>query len=155
MTKAKVLGPQTIGKLQELIRVGIDSTEGFRQAAETTRSPALRDLFQTLAEERRNFAEELSAHVRGNDVDPVDKGTYLAKLHRWWLDVRGSLANDNGYALLAEIERGEDAIKHAYEEVLKETAGSPVNDVLLRHYAVVKKQHDKIRDLRDTAKEKK
>jgi uncharacterized protein (TIGR02284 family) len=36
-----------------------------------------------------------------------------------------------------------------YEEVLKETAGSAVNDVLTRQYAKVKAGHDQVRDLRN------
>ena len=54
------------------------------------------------------------------------------------------------YVILIEAERGEDHIKEAYEEVLKETAGSAMNDVLTDQYAAVKAGHDKVRDLRDS-----
>ena len=42
-----------------------------------------------------------------------------------------------------------NAIKARYENVLKETAGSPYNAVLQRQYASVKEAHDTIRDMRD------
>lgn len=49
-----------------------------------------------------------------------------------------------------EAERGENHIKEAYEEVLQETADSPMNELLLAQYAKVKAGHDTIRDLRDS-----
>jgi uncharacterized protein (TIGR02284 family) len=55
---------------------------------------------------------------------------------------------------LAEAERGEDHIKRAYEDVLTETAGSPMNGVLQVQYSQVKAGHDKVRDLRDAMKVK-
>ncbi len=61
-------------------------------------------------------------------------------------------ANIDAYVILCEAERGEDHIKHAYEDVLKETAGSPLNHVLPQQYSIVKSGHDKVRDLRDTFK---
>jgi len=63
------------------------------------------------------------------------------------------LSGGDAYAVLAEAERGEDQIKHAYEDVLQETAGSAMNDVLQSQYAIVKAGHDKIRDLRDAHKD--
>lgn len=72
--------------------------------------------------------------------------------HRWWLDLHGKLSGGDVYTVLAEAERGEDRIKAMYEEVIKETTGNPLNDVLHRQYAEIKKGHDNLRDLRDAVK---
>ena len=63
--------------------------------------------------------------------------------------MRGSIKDDNAHAVLSEAERGEDAIKARYEDVLKENPGNPVSDVLHRQYASVKAMHDRVRDMRD------
>ena len=52
----------------------------------------------------------------------------------------------------AEAERGEDEIKHRYEEALKAVPGSAVEDVVRSQYERVKAGHDTIRDLRDVHK---
>ena len=62
---------------------------------------------------------------------------------------------DKGKAVRTPLKtgvRGEDAIKHTYEDALKDTAGSPVNPVLQRQYIEVKRGHDTIRDMRDALK---
>lgn len=68
--------------------------------------------------------------------------------------MRSKLNSGDAYVILIEAERGEDHIKDAYEDVLKETAGSAMNDLLQSQYAKVKAGHDKVRDLRDAYKEK-
>jgi uncharacterized protein (TIGR02284 family) len=95
--------------------------------------------------------------INDEDIQPGDKisGSWQAMFHRWWLDLRGSLSGGDAYAVLAEAERGEDKIKQMYEEVLKQTAGNPLSDVLHQQYIEVKKGHDRIRDLRDAAKARK
>lgn len=66
--------------------------------------------------------------------------------------MRGELNGGDPYVILIEAERGEDHIKEAYEDVLKETAEDAVNDVLTAQYAIVKAGHDQVRDSRDAYK---
>jgi uncharacterized protein (TIGR02284 family) len=135
--------------LQDLIRVNIDSCEGFRDAAEHVHDASLKNLFLMRASERERQAEELKTYVELNQEEPVDEGSFAAKVHRVWMNVREALSSDDTYAVLAEAERGEDHIKEAYEDALRQTSGSAVHDVLMDHYAQVKTAHDHIRDLRD------
>ncbi len=72
-----------------------------------------------------------------------------AAVHRTWINVRELLTSNDANAILSEAERGEDHIKSAYETVLRNTAGSAVNDVLTRQYAQVKASHDRVKMLRD------
>lgn len=146
------LQPETIKKLQELIQVNIDSKDGFQQAAHDIDDMTLSTLFQSLAHQRDEQACELSKFVEWNNETPHREGSYAAALHRGWMTIREMLTSNNLYAVLAEAERGEDQIKAAYESVLRETAGSAMNDVLQRQYSQVKAAHDRIRDLRDEHK---
>ena len=150
-TKAS-LQKETIQKLQELIQVNIDSRDGFRQAAESTEDMTLSTLFQSLSHQREEQAAELSKFVEWNRESPNREGSYAAAMHRSWMAIREMLSSDDLYPVLAEAERGEDQIKMAYEQALKKTAGSAVNDVLTQQYAQVKAAHDRIRDLRDQHK---
>lgn len=148
-TKDK-LSKETIDGLQELIEVNLDSSKGLEAAAEKIENPRIASVFRTLAPERRQFASELQEYVRLNNIEPKTSGTVKGTLHRWWLNIHGTVRNGDEHAVLSDAEAGEDAIKHRYESVLKSTAGSPLQRVLTEQYKRVKAGHDTIRDLRDS-----
>ncbi len=143
------LRKETISKVQGLIDINIDSDKGFQQAAETIESPSIAHLFREIAATRAGNASELKAIVGGSGGETDQDGSASGTLRRWWLQARGALNGGDDHVVLIEAERGEDAIKERYEEVLKETGGSAITPVLNRQYAQVKAQHDRIRDLRD------
>ncbi len=147
------LNKDTLEKVQSLIRANIDSSKGFTESAGEVNDGILKELFSEMASQRNHLAEELQTVVEYNHKDAEDDGTFAGKAHRIWVDIRAKLNSGDPEVILIEAERGEDHIKHAYEEVLKETAGSAVNDVLTRQYAKIKKGHDNIRDLRDSYKD--
>ncbi len=139
----------TIDKLQKLIRANIDSYNGFKESAEEIDDAKLATLFREIGNHRSAMASELQKFVEFNGRDAEDDGSVAAKTHRIWINIRSKLNGGDPHTLLIEAERGEDHIKHAYEEVLKDTAGSAMNDILTEQYAAVKAGHDKVRDLRD------
>jgi uncharacterized protein (TIGR02284 family) len=144
---------ETVDKLKDLTRINRDSAAGFEEAADAVENDQLQKLFRSLATQRAGYAEELNRYVELNEGDTEITTSWKNMFHRWWIDIRGKVSGGDAYAVLAEAERGEDAIKHMYEDVLKETAGSPLNDTLLKQYGEVKKGHDTVRDLRDAVKD--
>lgn len=146
------LNETTIAKLQKLIRANIDSYNGFHESAEELNDERLSTLFRSIGDERSAMASELQQYVEFNGKEAEDDGSVAAKTHRIWINIRGKLNGGDPTVILIEAERGEDHIKEAYEEVLKDTAGSAMNDVLTAQYAKVKAGHDKVRDLRDAYK---
>ncbi|WP_428306590.1 PA2169 family four-helix-bundle protein [Lacipirellula sp.] len=143
------LREQTIEKVQDLIQINIDSQKGFCEVADKVKDKQLAALFKQLGDERRTNTTELQQIVNFNGEKPQHDGSFAATVHRAWIDVRAAINGGDASVILNEAERGEDAIKEMYEDVLKETAGSAVNDVLTRQYAKVKAGHDKVRDLRN------
>ncbi|TWT53776.1 hypothetical protein Pla22_14090 [Rubripirellula amarantea] len=148
------LNETTINKLQKLIRANIDSYNGFHESAEEIDDAQLTTLFKEIGDQRSAMASELQKFVEFNGKEAEDDGSVAAKTHRIWINIRSKINGGDPYVILIEAERGEDHIKAAYEEVLKETAGSAMNDLLTDQYAAVKAGHDKIRDLRDAYKNK-
>lgn len=149
METVKNMDEPTITKLQDLIEINIDSCKGFESAAEKIENEQVASYFRDCAARRGSFAEELQGYVAWNGKDPEDSGSLKGNLHRWWLEMRGTIQDGDEHAVLAEAERGEDAIKERYEDVLKETAGSPLNGVLQQQFVSVKSDHDAIRGMRD------
>ena len=144
---------ETVAKLQKLIQANVDSRDGFLEAADKIHDDQVAAMFRDLASERASRASELGKIVVANGEEAKLEGSAIAALHRYFIDFRAALNGGNTYVILAEAERGEDHIKHLYEDVLKETAGSAVNDLLQSQYAAVKKAHDRVRELRDARKD--
>ena len=149
------LSHETIGEMQDLVQVNIDSYNGFLEAAEKIEDKQLAQLFRSYSSERSAQAAELKGLLGASGEQPTERGSMSAAVHRAWIDVKAAFTGGGVHAVLAEAERGEDHIKHMYEDAIKKTTGSAINDVLHRHYAKVKSAHDKIRDLRDAHAAKK
>jgi len=146
------LSESIISELRDLVRINVDSSKGLQTAADCVKDTELAALFRNIASERAVNADKLGHYLAMNDEDANDSGSIAGKIHRWWLNIRGAVSSKEKYAILAEAERGEDEIKDRYEAALRNTAGSPIHEVLMTQMASVKAGHDKIRDLRDSAK---
>lgn len=143
------LDKDTVKGVKSLIEINIDSSKGFETAAENIENADIAGYFRQCSARRAQFADQLKRVVDVNNADTPDDGSVKGSVHRWWLNVRGTVQNGDEHAVLAEAERGEDSIKQEYEDVLKKTAGSPLNAVLTDQYTSVKETHDTIRDMRD------
>lgn len=152
VTADQTLTPNMISQLQELIQVNIDSRNGFRHASEATNDLTLQSAFEQTAIERDSQADELARFVAWSGEAPHREGSIGAAVHRAWMTIRETMSWDDRYAILCEVERGEDQIKAAYETALETCAGNAVNDVLARQYLLVKASHDRMRDLRDSCR---
>lgn len=146
------LKPEVVSDIQKLHQANIDSAKGFEETAKDLKDEQLADNFCKWSSERSAQATELAELVECNAESVDHESSWLSALHRAYTSMRAAVSYDDKHALLAEAERGEDHIKAAYEEVLKETPGSAVNDILQRQYARVKATHDCVRDLRDACK---
>jgi uncharacterized protein (TIGR02284 family) len=144
-----VLSEQVINTLQDLIQINLDSRDGFRMAAGKINDMNLAGVFDFFAQQRESQASDLSKFVVRTGERPRREGTYLAAIHRTWTEIRTLVTSDDRLAMLEEAERGEDAIKSAYEDALRQTANTPVHDLLREQYVHVKAGHDRVRDLRD------
>lgn len=147
------INSNTLEQLKELVRINIDSCKGFEQSAETVENENLAALFRGIAVTRLAHANALSRLVDMTDADAPSDGSTLGTAHRWWLAARGALNGGDELVILIEAERGEDAIKAAYENAIDTTSGSRFQPLLLDQYAEVKRNHDRIRDLRDAMKQ--
>ncbi|HEY0503319.1 MAG TPA: PA2169 family four-helix-bundle protein, partial [Lysobacter sp.] len=105
-------------------------------------------LFERRASERQAAVAALQAYVVSQGGKPEDDGTVLAGAHRVFVDLRAALTKGDA-AVVKEVERGEDHIKHKYEEALKDLELSPAaRDAIDKAYASVKQGHDEMSRLK-------
>jgi uncharacterized protein (TIGR02284 family) len=151
-TEPHILAENLADSLQDLARLNIDSRDGFNFAAEKVQSaqPALAVHFREFASHRDELSASLNAVLQRDARDAVSSGSFLASMHRTLMSVRDALGADSDpYAVLAEAERGEEAISDAYEAIIKEFAGNPITNLLNMQYAEVQNTHEHVRSLRN------
>ena len=133
--------------LNDLIETTIDSADGYAEAAKETRSNRFSLTFRERANERRQLAMRLQEQVEALGGTPEDDGSVLASAHRMFTNLRRSLTSES--AVVDEVERGEDHIKHRFEDALEDTDVSPpIHAVIADAYQAVKSGHDQMRDLK-------
>jgi uncharacterized protein (TIGR02284 family) len=135
-----------------LIESTLDSSEGYREAADQSKDVMIADLFKRWAVERRRVVADLRNAVRELGGEPEGNGTALASAHRVLLDLRAHMSKTDK-AVVSEVERGEDHIKSKYEDALKdEKLGPQAIAAIRKGYLSVKNGHDEMRELKGAYK---
>ncbi len=142
-----------ISVLEKLIETCRDGQNGYRDAAEHTKSPELREFFNQESLERAQFAGELEQEVqRLGKSDPDRKGSTSGAIHRAWFDIKQKLGGGDE-SILSSVEAGEDNAKKNYESAISD-GGLPVDlrQIVSRQSERVIAAHDRVRALRDQYK---
>ncbi|PWS28712.1 aldehyde dehydrogenase [Pedobacter yonginense] len=143
---------KTVEVLNDLIEINNDRADGFDKAAKDIKEENidLKAIFEKLSSDSRTNVTELAGLVGRNGENPDTGNTILGSLHRAWIDIKASFGGDDRHSILAECERGEDAIKKAYREALQENElGENIRQVLLEQQKGINASHDAIKALRD------
>ncbi len=141
----------TISVLNGLIETNKDGQEGFKQAAEGITDSSLKSLFYEIGQQRASNAGELQNLVRQLGGDPETSSSTTGALHRSWINIKSLVTGQDEAGILAEAERGEDSAKKAYKDALAQTLPTDVQTVVQQQADKVMTDHDRIRDLRDSA----
>jgi uncharacterized protein (TIGR02284 family) len=138
-----------IGTLNDLIETCKDGEEGFRTCADAVKNPQLKAFFEQKAERCRTGGAQLQQKVRDLGGDPERGGSMSGAVHRFWVNIRSSIAGMDDHAILDECERGEDSAKRAYEDGLQQDLPADVRTLIGKQYREVKMNHDSVRDMRN------
>ena len=134
------LKDEVIDKLRELRRLNIDSAKGFEECADLVDDAALTQAFQTTAHTRREQAQALGTQIEWNDDAEEEQGSYLAAMHRSWIRVREAIG-DSTESILSEVTRGEESIRDAYAEAVKDCRGSGIHDLIAAQHDAVEEDY--------------
>jgi len=146
---------KTVEVLNDLIEINNDRADGFDKASKDLKDENidLKVTFDKLSSDSRTNVTELAGLVGRHGETPDTGNTVLGTLHRAWIDIKASFGGDDRHSILAECERGEDAIKKAYKDALQENdLGEEVRAVLLKQQEGIIASHDAIKALRDAHK---
>ena len=116
--------------LNHLIEVCRDGERGFAVAARAVKTPELKHVFYRLAEQRREFAQELLPHARRLEGTEAGDGTFLAGLHRVWIRAKARLAGNRDRAVRDEAARGERVAVAAYDDAVNDRLPPETRDLV-------------------------
>jgi uncharacterized protein (TIGR02284 family) len=139
-----------ISWLNDLIQTSKDAEQGFRDAAGAIQSPDLRALFNEYASQRTQFASELQTEVSRLGGDPQKSGSVSGSFHRGWMNLKSAITGKDDHAILAEVERGEDAAVKNYQEALAQDLPDDIRSIVEKQYRQILDAHNRVRSLRDS-----
>ena len=73
-------------------------------------------------------------------------------MHRAWINLKSAVTSGDDKAILSECERGEDSAVHDYEDAIQDGLTGAARELVARQFTEVKSAHDRVKNLRDTAK---
>src|SRR5687768_8195648 len=135
--------------LNDLVETSKDGEQGFRTAAEDTKSVELREVFTKRAEDCARGAADLQQLIGHLGGDPKEHGSLAGAVHRGWVNLKAATVSRTDLAILEECERGEDVARARYRKALEEKLPDHVRSIVRRQSDGVERNHDQIRDLRD------
>jgi uncharacterized protein (TIGR02284 family) len=133
--------------LEELAKLARDGELGYRTAAGDAKDADLQKLFNELAQERGDIADELESHIKkhGGKV-PQKGGTMAGQAHRMFVDLKSAITGGNRKAVLNEVARGEGLAEAAYDAIKRIDMPADLKPV-------IQKQHDRVKQARDHVRE--
>jgi len=147
---------KSIEVLNDLIEINNDRVAGYAEAIENLSDEDLdlKVLFQRFKEQSRSNVHELGTAINQHDGEVEMGMSSNATMHRVWLDIKATFTGHTRKGILAECERGEDAIKKAYQQALFADSGlSPeFTQLVTRQQEAIVAAHDQIKTLRDLAR---
>ena len=145
---------EIISTINGLIETLKDGQKGFREASEAVKDSQLKMLFSEFSLQRSKFAGELQNEaISLGDHNPENSSSTAGAMHRAWINLKSAITSQDDHAILAECERGEDSAVAEFKKAMEEEElSAPVREIVSRQYADVKAAHDRIKALRDAAK---
>lgn len=143
---------QVLSVLNDLLENARDGEYGFKTCAEQVQTDSIRQLFSARALGCADAGRELEALIVQYGGEPASGGTAAGALHRGWVQVKGAIGADSELSMLESCEKGEDAAIARYRAALKEELPADVRALVERQAAGAQKNHDQIRDLRNSAR---
>lgn len=143
---------KSVEVLNDLVRINNDRIEGYRRAAQETRSEDgdLRNVFRTMEQESEKLKQELVSEVSRHGGEPTEGTMASGKIYRAWMDMKAAITGGSRKAILDSCEFGEDAAKKVYTQAGESEDISPeVRQLVIRQKQTIVASHDRIKDLRN------
>ncbi len=145
---------KTIDVLNSLIEINNDRIEGYQTASKETKENDLLTLFAKFIQTSQHCKQELVSEVLELNGTVTEGTRATGKFFRVWMDVKAVLTGMERKEILNSCEFGEDKAQETYNTALTTDLEyiTPEQQTLLNaQRALLKAEHDIVKDLRDKA----
>jgi len=139
---------KALGYLCRIVEAG---ERGYAVAASNVSNRALKFLFQTFAQQRASFKQEIIAEIIRLGGHAHLSSSFLGMVHRGRIDIFAALtigAENVEKVILKEVMVGERVALATYENTLKIDLPSDTREMVLRQLEEVRREVDQVRLLR-------
>ena len=144
---------KSIDVLNTLIEINNDRIAGYETALKETEESDLKTLFSKLIQTSQKCKSELIDKISQLGGKPTEGTKTTGKIYRAWMDVKSALTGRDRKAILNSCEYGEDVAVDTYKKAIKDNSQdlSPeLKNMLDAQFALIKGDHDKVRNLRNS-----
>jgi uncharacterized protein (TIGR02284 family) len=143
----------SVSLINDLVIINNDRIDGYEKAAKETDDEQLKSIFTHMADESRQYKNELVKEVVNLGATPAEGTTTSGKVFRAWMDFKAAITGKDRKAIISSCEYGEDAALETYDKVLEsEDLSSSLRSIVSRQRSGLQASHDKIKLMRDTSK---
>jgi len=137
--------------LSYLCRIVEAGERGYAVAASNVSNRALKILFQTFAQQRAHFKDELIAEIQRLGGHAHVSSSFLGIVHRGRIDIFAALtigAENVEKVVLKEVMIGERVALRTYEKTLKQDLPPDTRELVMRQFEEVRRVVDQVRLMR-------
>lgn len=110
-----------IDALNTLLTRNYDAEKGYSEAARGSKNVAFKDWMKDMSNKRKQFGISIKEEIMSLGGKPETGSSFLAGMHRYWIDFKTDHINDEVEAIIDEIQFGEERAIEDYKKVLDET----------------------------------
>jgi len=142
--------------LNDLIRINNDRVVGYTKAIEELKDgdKDIRNVFQSFILSSKRNITELTDLVLKYGGEPAHDSTAAGKIYHAWMDVKATFTGHDLQAILNACEYGEDAAQRSYKIAIEDDSetSADVAQLIREQKASLKKEHDAVKEYRDSLK---
>ncbi len=138
-------------QLEKLLTRLVDSYDGYQQCSEKAEQNRHNALFTEFGATRRKFANDVREIMNKHGIEVDDDGSFLAKAHRFYTDVKFKLDHDDE-ELLESIAYREGVLLAEYKDTIKEfSSDESVLTILQKQYREIQNNYELIQAKEEAA----
>lgn len=131
-----------------LIRINVDSRDGYHDAARQVHEEEAKELLESLAERRASNVRVLRDVLQSYECEVIEHGSILARMHRVWVSLRATLSKEMP-AILSEAVAAEDYVRLQYIDALKLVSARSLRQLLQEQLHQLTEDAGQLQLLRD------
>ena len=136
--------------IYDLLQINLDRVMDYEKASAQTLVVEVNSFFAEMANQSRNFVNQLQKLLRAEGDEPAEGQTSRGKIYNQWADTKTSLNAEDKKGLLAVCEKGEAAAKNSYALALKKcrTTSAEIQGIIEQQKMLLDKTFKEIKNIR-------